>query len=141
MSYQTDNIFARILRGELPCVKVYEDAHTIAFMDIMPQAEGHLLVIPREGAASLLDLSAEAARETIVVVQKLARAAKQAFDAPGIQVVQMNGSAAGQTVFHCHFHVIPRQEDAPLRAHATEPVPTERLEALAQKVRAALAQT
>lgn len=139
MSYDSNNIFAKILRNELPSVRVYEDDHSVAFMDIMPQAEGHLLVVPREPAESLLDLSPQGAAAAIATVQKLARAVRVALDVPGVQVVQMNGPEAGQTVFHCHFHVIPRRADAPLRAHAGGAEDPEKLRVLAERIRAVLA--
>ncbi|MGF2528831.1 HIT domain-containing protein, partial [Ralstonia pseudosolanacearum] len=97
-TYDNQNIFAKILRGEAPCIKVYEDEHTLAFMDIMPQADGHVLVLPKEGAAELFDLSDDAAAAAIRTTRKLARAVRRAFTPPGIAVFQLNGSAAGQTV-------------------------------------------
>ncbi|KAF1854165.1 hypothetical protein Lal_00014405 [Lupinus albus] len=99
-TYDNQNIFAKILRGELPCIKVYEDDHTVAFMDIMPQADGHVLVLPKEGAAELFDLSDDAASAAIRTTRKLARAVRAAFTPPGIAIFQLNGSAAGQTVPH-----------------------------------------
>ncbi|MCS6946237.1 MAG: HIT family protein [Steroidobacteraceae bacterium] len=138
MSYDYDNVFARILRGELPCVKLYEDDQTLAFMDIMPQAEGHALVVPKEPAADLLSASPAAAAACIQTTQRIARAVKQALAAPGIQIVQMNGAAAGQTVPHLHFHVIPRRPGENLKFHASAPVSPEKLEPIAQKIRAAL---
>ena len=95
MSYDNNNIFAKILRGEMSCLKVYEDEHTLAFMDIMPQADGHTLVIPKEAAETLLDLSDDAAAATIKTVKKVAKAVKQAMDAEGVSLVQFNGAAAG----------------------------------------------
>ena len=106
--YDPENIFAKILRGEIPCHKVYEDEHTLAFMDVMPQADCHTLVIPKTPAENILDLPPGALAATIVTTQRVARAVKRAFDAPGILIAQLNGSAAGQSVFHIHFHVVPR---------------------------------
>ena len=100
MSYDDQNIFARILRGELPAIKVYEDDQVLAFMDIMPQAEGHTLVIPKLPAVTLLDLTPEAAAYTIQIVQKVAKAMETALDAKGIVLMQLSGVAAGQTVPH-----------------------------------------
>ena len=108
--YNKDNIFAKILRGEAPCVKIYEDAYTLAFMDVMPQAEGHVLVIPKAEACDIMDLDGAMAQKLIVNVQKIARAVKSALGCPGVMLAQLNGSAAGQTVFHCHIHLIPRRE-------------------------------
>ena len=107
MAYDDQNIFARILRGELPAIKVYEDDQVLAFMDIMPQAEGHMLVIPKTPAVTLLDLPADAAAYTIQIVQKIARAIETALDAKGIVLMQLSGASAGQTVPHVNFHLIP----------------------------------
>lgn len=106
MPYNDQNVFAKILRGELPCHKVYEDEHTLAFMDIMPQAAGHTLVIPKYPAETLLDLPAEHAAHLIQTVQKVAQAVKTAMQKDGVVLMQLNGAAAGQTVPHLHFHVI-----------------------------------
>ena len=108
MAYDDQNIFARILRGELPAIKVYEDDQVLAFMDIMPQADGHTLVIPKTPAISLLDLPAEAAAYTIQVTQKVARAMEKALGVDGIILMQLSGAPAGQTVPHLHMHLIPR---------------------------------
>ncbi len=137
-TYNDQNIFAKILRGELPCIKVYEDDHTIAFMDIMPQADGHVLVLPKEGAAELFDLSDEAASAAIRTTRKLARAVRTAFTPPGIAIFQLNGSAAGQTVLHVHFHVLPRYSDTPLQPHARVQADSDKLKAHAEKIIAAL---
>lgn len=138
MAYDSNNIFAKILRGEAPCVKVYEDEHTLAFMDLMPQADGHLLVIPKEPAETLLEVSEEGAQACIRVTRRLAIAVKKALGVEGIHIAQLNGAAAGQTVPHCHFHVIPHEKGAVLRMHAAEPVAREALEAMAERIRAQL---
>lgn len=137
-AYDDDNIFARILGGEIPCHKVYEDDDTLAFMDVMPQAPGHLLVVPKAPSRNLLDADPAVLARTIPVVQKLARAARQAFDADGITIAQFNEAASGQTVFHLHFHVIPRREGEPLKPHSGKMEDGEILKAHAEKVRAAL---
>ena len=137
-AYDDDNIFARILRGEIPCHKVYEDDDTLAFMDVMPQAPGHLLVVPKAPSRNLLDADPAVLARTIPVVQKLARAARQAFDADGITIAQFNEAASGQTVFHLHFHVIPRREGEPLEPHSGKMEDGGILKAHAEKVRAAL---
>ena len=137
MSYDNQNIFAKILRGEIPCVKLYEDAHTLSFMDIMPQADGHALVIPKEAAETLLELSDEAAAACIRTTKKVAAAVKKAMDAPGIVIFQLNGSAAGQTVPHYHLHVLPSSLAALGRGHASTMEDPAKLEAIAQKIRAA----
>jgi len=138
MSYDSNNIFAKILRGEAPAVRVYEDARTLAFMDIMPQTEGHVLVIPKEEAATLLDLSEDAGHAALDTARKIARALKVALDAPGIYIAQMNGEAAGQTVPHFHIHVIPRHPGRPARSHASEMADPKALEVTAARIRLAL---
>ena len=137
MSYDDQNIFARILRGELPAIKVYEDDQTLAFMDIMPQAEGHTLVIPKSPAVTLLDLSPEAAAYTIQIVQKIAKAMETALDAKGIVLMQLSGAAAGQTVPHVHFHLIPSSIHE-LGRHAAQMGDQEKIAALADKIKAVL---
>ena len=138
MAYDNQNPFARILRGELPCIKVYEDASTLAIMDIMPQAPGHVLVLPKEAAAELFELSEEGAVACIRTVKKVAAAVRTAMDAPGIMIAQLNGSAAGQTVPHLHFHIIPRREAASLLPHAAVPAEMDQLRAIAGRIVAAL---
>ena len=108
--YDNDNIFAKILRGEIPSFKVYEDAETYVFMDIMPRGEGHCLVIHKEGFRNLLDGSAEQIATVHRTVHKVANAAIKAFDADGITIQQFNEDAGGQEVYHYHVHVIPRHE-------------------------------
>lgn len=118
MTYDPDNIFSKIIAGTIPSHKVYEDQDTLAFMDVMPQAPGHLLVIPKSGSRNLLDADPATLSKLMPVVQKLAVAAKDAFDADGVFIAQFNEPAAGQTVFHLHFHVIPRHEGQPLKPHS-----------------------
>jgi len=113
--YDTDNVFAKILRGEMPCHEVYRDKHTLAFMDIMPRADGHTLVIPKAPSRNLLDAAPEDVARTAVTAQKIAKAAKQAFAADGIALWQFSESASGQVVFHLHFHVVPRFAGVDLR--------------------------
>lgn len=115
--YDPENIFAKILRGEMPCVKVYEDEHVISFMDIFPQAPGHTLVVPREPVRNALEMSDGALQATIVRVKRIARAVKTALAPDGIVITQFNGAPAGQTIFHVHFHIIPRQDGVALGAH------------------------
>ncbi|MCE2892366.1 MAG: HIT family protein [Hyphomonadaceae bacterium] len=116
-TYDPQNIFAKILRGEMPCLKVYEDAVCLAFLDIFPQGPGHTLVIPKVAATNLLTLPADALGPYMVSVQKVAKAVQKAFEADGLTVFQFNGAAGGQTVFHLHFHIIPRQEGVGLQGH------------------------
>jgi histidine triad (HIT) family protein len=138
MPYDPNNIFARILRGELPKVAVYEDDKTLALMDIMPSVEGHTLVITKEPAEGILDLSPEGAQALIVTTQKVARAVKTALDAPGLMLVQLNGVAAGQSIPHIHFHILPRDEGLDLKLHGRGMVSADVLEPIAAKIRAAL---
>ncbi len=138
MTYDNDNIFAKILRGEIPCQKVYEDDHTVAFMDVMPQAPGHTLVVPKAASRNLLDANAETLSALLPTVQKIGQAAKKAFEADGVTILQFNEGAAGQTVFHLHIHVIPRHEGVELVRHASGMEKPEVLEANAAKIRAAL---
>lgn len=137
MAYDDQNIFARILRGELPAIKIYEDDQVLAFMDIMPQADGHTLVIPKTPAVTLLDLPADAAAYTIQVVQKVAKAIEVGLDAQGIVLMQLSGAAAGQTVPHVHFHLIPSSVHE-LGKHALQMGDQEKIKAQAEKIRAAL---
>ena len=137
MAYDDQNIFARILRGELPAIKIYEDDQVLAFMDIMPQADGHTLVIPKTPAVTLLDLPADAAAYTIQIVQKIARAIETALDAKGIVLMQLSGEAAGQTVPYVHFHLIPSSIHH-LGRHAAQMGDQEKIKALAEKIKAAL---
>ncbi len=138
MAYDPNNIFAKIVRGEAPCFKVYEDAHTIAFMDIMPQAEGHVLVIPKEAGETIFELSDESTAALIKATKKVAAAVKSVVKTPGVMLAQLNGAAAGQTVFHVHFHIIPRSGGIDLKLHAKETANFEQLKALAAKIAAAI---
>ena len=138
MHYDPNNIFAKILRKEIPCVKVYEDEHTLAFMDIMPSAEGHTLVIAKEPAEGILDLSPEGAAALIRTTQKVAKAVKQGLACPGVMLVQLNGAAAGQSIPHIHFHILPRAKGLDLKLHGRAMVKPDVLEPIAAKIRAAL---
>jgi histidine triad (HIT) family protein len=115
--YDETNIFARILRGELPCHKVYEDAHALAFLDLFPQAPGHTLVIPKVAASNLLDFPAHEFGPYMTAVQTVARAVRQGMAADGLSILQFNGAAGGQSVFHLHFHIVPRHDGVPMRGH------------------------
>ncbi len=139
MAYDPDNVFAKILRGEIPAVKVYEDDATLAFMDVMPQAPGHTLVIPKCAAENLYDLPEAAGAAVLRTVQKLAPAVRDALDADGIMLNQFNGPAAGQSVFHFHVHIVPRFAGVPLRRHSGDMEDPEKLAAQAEKIRARLA--
>jgi len=138
-AYDPDNVFAKILRGELPSHKLYEDEATFAFMDIMPRGDGHCLVIPKKPARNILDADAESLAAVIATTQKLARAAVKAFSADGVTVQQFNEPAGGQVVFHLHVHVIPRFEGVALKPHTGQMEDQAVLAANAEKIRAALA--
>ena len=138
--YDPDNIFAKILREEIPSVKVFEDDVALAFMDVFPQAEGHTLVIPKDVTArNLLDMPTEKLGPYMARVQTVARAVETALSPDGLVLTQFNGAPAGQTVFHLHVHIIPRHEGVKLGQHGGGGMadPTE-LEAIAQKIRAAI---
>ena len=137
--YDPNNIFAKILRGELPAYKVYEDDKAFAFLDIMPRAPGHTLVIPKAAARNILDIDAGALASLIQVTQKIARAAVQTFAADGLTIQQFNEPAGGQVVFHLHVHVIPRHAGVALKPPASEKAPAEALADHAARLAAALA--
>lgn len=138
MAYADDNIFARILRNEVPSHRVYEDDMSLAFMDVMPQVPGHTLVIPKYPAEGLFDCDPEYLAATITTTQKVGVAVKGAFAAPGVMIAQLNGPAAGQTVFHLHFHILPRHDGIDLKLHARDMENGEVLAAHAEKIRACL---
>ncbi len=139
MSYDDTNIFAKILRGELPSHRVYEDEATVAFMDVMPQGIGHTLVVPKAPSRNLLDADPAIFGALFATVQKLARAVKTAFNADGVVVMQFNEPASGQTVYHLHVHVIPRFEGVPLKPHSGEMESPDVLAKNAERIKAALA--
>ena len=136
--YDPDNIFAKILRGEMPCHKIYEDDDNFAFMDIMPRGNGHCLVIPKAPVRNILDASDAVLTKLYPAISKVARAAKAAFDADGLTIQQFNEQAGGQIVFHMHVHVIPRFEGVKLRPHTGDMEKPEVLTANAEKIRAQL---
>jgi len=138
-TYDRNNVFAKILRGELPCYKLYEDDDTFAFMDIMPRGNGHCLVIPKAAARNLLDVKPKSLAAVMKTTQKLARAVTAAFSADGVTVQQFNEAAGGQVVFHLHVHVIPRFDGVALKPHTGEMERGEILSENADKIRSALA--
>jgi histidine triad (HIT) family protein len=138
VAYDSDNIFAKILRNEIPAIKVYEDEKTLAFMDVMPQSPGHTLVICKTPAENLFDLDMSAGSAVLASTQKIALAVKDAMQADGIMLNQFNGPAAGQTVMHFHIHIVPRFADMPLRKHHGEMEDMAVLEGHASKIREAL---
>jgi histidine triad (HIT) family protein len=138
--YDPDNIFAKILRGEIPSVKVWEDDDVLAFMDVFPQSEGHVLIVSKTSTArTLLDIEPDVLTRLIAATQRTARAAVKALRPDGFKIMQLNGEAGGQTVFHLHFHVIPRWADRPMKGHGHAPMADpEALRALADRIAAAL---
>jgi len=140
MAYDNDNIFAKILRGEQSAFTVYENDHCLSFMDVMPQSDGHTLVIPKTSAENIFDLPPEAARELIVAVQHVARGVRAAFQPEGIRLQQFNGPVAGQSVFHIHMHIVPCYEKKSLLGHSGKMAPTDTLERHAKMLRDALAE-
>jgi histidine triad (HIT) family protein len=139
MTYDDNNVFAKILRGELPCHKVYETDRVLAFMDVMPRGDGHVLVIPKAKARNLLDIEPDDLAELAKAVQVVGKAAKATLSADGLTIQQFNESAGGQVVFHIHFHVIPRFEGVALKPHTGQMEKPDVLAGLADKIRAALA--
>ena len=135
-AYDPQNIFAKILRGEMPCHKVFEDDVALAFMDIFPRADGHALVIPKTPARGLLDMPPDALGPYMARVQKVAAAAKSGMNADGLTIQQFNESAGGQVVFHLHFHILPRREGVALRPHGDGDKAS--IEAHAEKIRRAI---
>jgi histidine triad (HIT) family protein len=137
--YDPDNIFARIVRGEIPSAKICEDEHTLAFMDAFPQARGHCLVVHKASRArNLLDAEPQTLNEVILATQKVARAVRAALKPDGITVMQFNGAPAGQTIFHLHVHILPRWEGVPLGAHGRGQADPGELAELAKAIAAEL---
>ncbi len=138
-TYDPDNIFAKILRGEMPSCKVYEDEHVLAFMDLFPQAPGHTLVIPKKAGRNLLDTDDTVLENAIVRVKKVALGVEKAFSPDGLIITQFNGEPAGQSVFHLHFHIIPRFADQPFDRHGRgKPADKEVLHAQAAQIAEAI---
>lgn len=137
-SYDPNNIFAKILRGELPAYKVYEDDKAVVFLDIMPRAPGHALVLPKAAARNILDINPDDLAHVMRVAQKVAQASIQAFGAHGVTIQQFNEGAGGQVVFHLHVHVIPRHDGVPMKPPATHKERPEALAEHASKLAAAL---
>lgn len=137
MTYDDDNIFAKILRGEIPCEKLFEDDDTFVFMDIMPRADGHCLVIPKTPSRNMLDATPDQLASCLLTVQKMSHAVMKAFGAEGVTLQQFNEDAGGQEVYHLHFHVLPRHADLKLRPPGTL-ADFAVLKGQADKIRAAL---
>lgn len=138
-AYEDDNVFAKIIRGEIPCVKLYEDDEVLAFMDAFPQAKGHALVISKTSKArNLLEAEPKTLGRVIGATQKVARAIRAALNPDGIVVTQFNGAPAGQSVYHLHFHIIPRWDGVPLGQHGGGMADVDELKALAGQITARL---
>ena len=136
--YDDQNIFAKIMRGELPCEMLYEDDDTFVIMDIMPRGDGHCLVLPKAPSRNMLDIETASLEAVARTVQKMAKTVKKAFGADGVTIQQFNESAGGQVVFHLHFHIIPRFDGVKMKPHTGEMEKPEVLKANAEKIRAAL---
>ena len=136
--YDDQNIFARILRGDIPSHRVYDDEHAVAIMDVMPQGEGHVLVIPKAPSRNIVDIGAHDLQNVVLAVQQVARAVVKAFDAQGVTVMSFAEAAGGQSVFHTHFHVIPRFQGVPLNRHGGGKADGEKLAEQAFRIKAAL---
>ena len=139
-AYDPDNIFARILRGDIPATKVWEDDHVLAFMDVFPQSEGHVLVVAKGSTArNILEIEPDELARVTEVVRRVAIGVEKALKPDGVTISQFNGEAGGQTIFHLHFHVVPRWADRPLKGHGHAPMATpEQLQPLAERIRAAM---
>ena len=138
--YDAQNIFAKIIRGEAPCYKLYEDEDVLAFLDLFPQSRGHALVIPKQVAArNLLEIDADSLCKVTLATQKVARAVAEELEPAGIQIAQFNGAPAGQTVFHIHFHIVPRYEGQGLGVHAAQKGDEADLKALQERLAKRLA--
>ena len=137
-AYDPNNIFAKILRGELPCYKIYEDDKALAFLDIMPRAPGHTLVLPKAAARNILDVPADVLGHVAMVAQKVAKAGMKAFNADGVTIQQFNEGAGGQVVFHLHVHVIPRKQGVAMKPPAAEKEKPDVLADHAKKIAAAI---
>ena len=135
MAYDHENIFAKILRNEAPAVRVFEDELSLAFMDVMPQVQGHTLVIPKAPAENIHEIDPEILGHTVRTTQTVAAAVKLAFDAPGIMIAQLNGASAGQTVFHLHFHILPRFDGLEFSLHARDMQDMEVLKSQAEQIK------
>ena len=138
MIYDDKNIFAKIIRGEIPCEKIYENEHVLAFMDIMPQVDGHCLVVPKLPSVGLLDADPSVFAPLFTAVQHVGNAVKAAFDADGVTIMQFNGAAAGQTVFHLHVHILPRKTGISLRPHTGKMEDADIIKKNASLIRSAL---
>jgi histidine triad (HIT) family protein len=138
MAYDPSNVFAKVLKGEIPCHKLYEDNDTLVFLDIMPRSEGHALVVTKTQARDLFDISPAALAKVMGVVQKFAPKIRDAVGAQGVLIQQFNGAVAGQTVFHLHVHIVPVKEGVPLKPHTGQMADQRDLAATAEKIQKTL---
>jgi histidine triad (HIT) family protein len=138
MTYDPDNIIAKIIRGDLPAFKVYEDGSTLAFMDIHPQVKGHTLVVPKTAGIDMLSTTDEDLTAAIITTNRVAKAIDKVLNPDGIMVTQLNRASAGQSIFHTHFHILPRWEGQQLKSHNAVPADMEELEAMAKDFAAAI---
>jgi histidine triad (HIT) family protein len=138
MTYDPQNIFAKILRGEIPSHKIYENDHVLALMDVMPQVDGHCLVVPKQPSRGLLDATTDTLQHVLAAVQKIAAAAVSAMGADGFQLRQYNEAAAGQTVFHLHFHILPMRQGDVVKPHSGKMADTALLASQAARIKSAL---
>ena len=135
MTYNKENIFAKIIKGEADCVKILENDHILSFMDVMPQAPGHTLLIPKYGTKDIFNLPKDYFIHLMDAKQRIAKAIKNAYEPTGVMIMQLNGKEAGQTVFHLHFHIIPRKEGLNYKFHSSEIVNFKELEKEAEKIK------
>ena len=135
MAYNKENIFAKIIKGEADCVKILENDYILSFMDVMPQTPGHTLLIPKYDTEDIFNLPEEYFTFLMDAKKRIARAIKKAYEPTGVMIMQLNGKEAGQTVFHLHFHIIPRKEGLNYKFHSSEPVNFNELEKEAKKIK------
>ena len=135
MTYNKENIFAKIIKGEADCVKILENDYILSFMDVMPQAPGHTLLIPKYSTEDIFNLPEDYFMHLMDAKQRIAKAIKNAYEPTGVMIMQLNGKEAGQTVFHLHFHIIPRKEGLNYKFHSSEIVNFKELEKEAEKIK------
>jgi len=135
MAYNKENIFAKIIKGEADCVKILENDYILSFMDVMPQTPGHTLLIPKYDTEDIFNLPEDYFIHLMDAKKRIARAIKNAYEPTGVMIMQLNGEEAGQTVFHLHFHIIPRKEGLNYKFHSSEPVNFNELEKEAKRIK------
>tara|TARA_Y100001970_G_scaffold277099_1_gene380806 strand:- start:68 stop:484 length:417 start_codon:yes stop_codon:yes gene_type:complete len=135
MAYNKENIFAKIIKGEADCVKILENEYVLSFMDVMPQTPGHTLLIPKYGTEDIFNLPEDYFIHLMDAKKRIAKAIKNAYEPTGVMIMQLNGKEAGQTVFHLHFHIIPRKDGLNYKFHSSDPVNLNELEKEAEKIK------